>query len=241
MKIYPAIDLMNGQAVRLRQGKKEDKTVYSDDPVALAQQWEAQGGDWLHVVDLDGAFEGEPRHLDLIRQMVQALNIPVELGGGLRSEDAVENALAAGVSRVILGTKALQSLEFVETMVGRHGSERIAAGIDARDGLVAVHGWQDISSKPALSLALELQAVGVGALIYTDIATDGMMKGPNLDSLRTLTGQLKIDLIASGGISSKADALAVAEIEGVEGMIIGKALYENAIHLPDLVSSLTGH
>ena len=143
MQLYPAIDLMSGQAVRLRQGRAEDKTVYSDDPVAVAREWEARGGDWLHVVDLDAAFSGEQSNLEVVRRMASALRIPVQLGGGIRDEAAIERALGAGVSRVVIGTRAAEADDFVARMVGKFGSERIAVGIDARDGFVAVRGWTE--------------------------------------------------------------------------------------------------
>jgi len=229
MQLYPAIDLMSGQAVRLRQGRAEEKTVYSDDPVAVAREWEARGGDWLHVVDLDAAFTGEQANLEIVRRMAGAVQIPVQMGGGIRDEDAIERALAAGVSRVVIGTRAAAGDDFVERAVSRFGGDRIAVGIDARDGMVAVKGWTETTGVSALDLGRRAAAAGVAAIIYTDIATDGMLQGPNLAAMSEMVRSVSAGIIASGGVSSAADLAHLARIEGLAGAIIGRALFDGLI------------
>jgi phosphoribosylformimino-5-aminoimidazole carboxamide ribotide isomerase len=229
MLLYPAIDLMDGQAVRLRQGRAEEKTVYSDDPVAVACEWEARGGDWLHVVDLDAAFSGKQANLDVVRRMVEAVSIPVQMGGGIRDEGAIERALAVGVSRVVIGTRAADSDDFVLRSVNQFGGDRIAVGIDARDGLVAVRGWTESTKVRAMDLAKRVGDYGVGAIICTDIATDGMLQGPNIKSITEMVLEASAPIIASGGVSSAADLCALAKIEGLSGAIIGKALFDGLI------------
>ncbi|MEM9446351.1 MAG: 1-(5-phosphoribosyl)-5-[(5-phosphoribosylamino)methylideneamino]imidazole-4-carboxamide isomerase [Verrucomicrobiota bacterium] len=233
MILLPAIDLMSGQVVRLRQGKAEEKTVYSDDPVAFAQEWQAKGGDYLHVVDLDGAFEGTSKNLEAVRNICQALTIPVELGGGLRDLKAIETILNTGVSRGIIGSKACQDPAFVEQAVKVFGGERVAVGIDARDGKVATKGWVELSQWNAKDLALKMQDLGVQTIIYTDIATDGMLTGPNFDALQEMNDALEINLVASGGVSDRSDIERLNEMEDLYGVIIGKALYENRIRLEE--------
>lgn len=234
MILLPAIDLMNGQVVRLRQGKAGEKTVYSDDPVAFALKWQEEGGDYLHIVDLDAAFTGEQKNLSCVAEITRALNIPCELGGGLRTAGAIERAFEAGISRVIIGTRAAESLDFVKDMAGRFGSDRIAVGIDARNGVVSVKGWTESSGVAARDLARQVEDAGAGTIIYTDISTDGMLTGPNFDELDHLLGMLKCQLVASGGVSSAADVAKLSERSSLYGVIIGKALYEGAVRLPDL-------
>ena len=180
MLLYPAIDLMNSQAVRLRQGRAEDKTVYSDDPAAVAREWAERGGDWLHIVDLDAAFSGEQSNLEIVKRIAGEIALPVQLGGGLRDEAAIERALAAGVARVVIGTRAAESPDFIARAVERFGGDKIAVGIDARDGMVAVKGWTLTTGLSALDLARGAAAAGAASIIYTDITTDGMLQGPNL-------------------------------------------------------------
>lgn len=232
MQLYPAIDLMNGQAVRLRQGRAEEKTIYSNDPVAVAREWEARGGDWLHVVDLDAAFSGEQTNLEVVRRMADAVRIPVQMGGGIRDEAAIERALAAGVSRVVIGTRAAAGDDFVERAVARFGGDKIAAGIDAKDGFVAVKGWTESTKVEASALATKVGEIGVGALIYTDIATDGMLQGPNLEAIKKIVACTQAPVIASGGVSSAWDLCALQKIAGLSGAIIGKALFDGRITGP---------
>ena len=237
MLLLPAIDLMNGEVVRLRQGKAEEKTVYSQDPAALARRWQEEGGDYLHVVDLDAAFSGQSgtANQSALRSILAALTIPCELGGGLRDEDTVRRALDLGISRVVIGTRAAESVEFVRQLVKIFGSERIVVGIDAKDGNVAVRGWTKSTNRRALDLALEVQAAGVGAIIYTDIATDGMLSGPNFVELDQLLAGLDCPLIASGGVSTAADVLELAKRGKLYGTIIGRALYEGNLRLAECV------
>lgn len=236
MILLPAIDLMGGEVVRLRQGKAEEKTVYSNDPAAFARRWEEEGGDYLHLVDLDAAFTGEQRNLEAVRAIVAAIRIPCELGGGMRTPEAIARALEAGVSRVVIGTRAAESLEFVRQMAREHGSARIAVGIDARGGLVSTKGWTEMSTLRALDLAREVEQAGAGTIIYTDIATDGMMQGPNFAELEKVLATVSCQVIASGGVSSPGDIARLREIPSLYGAIIGKALYDGAVKLPEVVA-----
>jgi phosphoribosylformimino-5-aminoimidazole carboxamide ribotide isomerase len=237
MILLPAIDLMSGQVVRLRQGKATEKTVYSDDPVAFARRWESEGGDYLHIVDLDAAFTGMQRNLEAVRAIAGAISIPCELGGGMRSGEAVRAALEAGVSRVIIGTRAAESEDFVREMVEEFGGERIAVGIDAKNGMVSVKGWTEESALSALDLARRVEDAGVGTIIYTDIATDGMLTGPNFLETEKMLEALGCQLIASGGVGSVEDVKRLGAMSGLYGCIIGKALYDGAVSLADLVSA----
>ena len=229
MLLYPAIDLMNGQAVRLRQGRAEDKTVYSDDPAAVAREWAERGGDWLHVVDLDAAFSGEQSNLEIVKRIAGEIALPVQLGGGLRDEAAIERALAAGVARVVIGTRAAESPDFIARAVERFGGDKIAVGIDARDGMVAVKGWTLTTGLSALDLARGAAAAGVAAIIYTDITTDGMLQGPNLAATAEVVRAVPVGVIASGGVSSAADLVKLEQIGGLAGAIIGRALFDGRI------------
>jgi phosphoribosylformimino-5-aminoimidazole carboxamide ribotide isomerase len=229
MLLYPAIDLMSGQAVRLQQGKAECKTIYSDDPPEVARQWESRGGDWLHVVDLDAAFSGVQSNLEVVQRITETIKIPLQLGGGMRSEAAIEQALLAGAARVVIGTRAAESLDFVADAVLRFGGEKLAVGIDARDGLVAVRGWTEATSLQAEDLAKQVAALGVAAVIYTDIATDGMLQGPNVLAMEKLVAGTDCAVIASGGVSSAEDLVRLEKIDNLSGTIIGKALFDGLI------------
>ncbi len=237
MILLPAIDLMGGEVVRLKRGLASEKTVYSSDPVAFAKKWEDSGADWLHIVDLDAAFSGEPKNLDAIEKICAAVNIPCELGGGMRNFQNVSAAFSAGISRVILGTKACETPDYIGEMCAEFGGDRIAVGIDAKDGMVAVKGWTETTGTDALELALFAQKSGAGTIIYTDIATDGMLEGPNFAELEKLLGHLTCNLVASGGVSSPEDLKRLAAMPGLYGTIIGKALYDGRItgHLRDIV------
>ena len=233
MLLLPAIDLMDGQVVRLRQGKAEEKIVYSDDPAAVARRWEHEGGDYLHVVDLDAAFSGctGAANQAALRAILGAITIPCELGGGMRDEATVRAALDLGVARVVIGTRAAESMDFVARLVQTFGSERIVVGIDARGGLVAVKGWTESAGRRAVDLALAAETAGVGAIIYTDIATDGMLAGPNFAELDSLLERLDCPLIASGGVTTAEDVRQLAGRPKLYGAIIGRALYEGTLHL----------
>ena len=234
MLILPAIDLMSGQVVRLRQGRAAEKTVYSDDPVAFAKKWESEGGDWLHIVDLDAAFSGESHNLDAVKKITDAISIPCELGGGMRSESAIQAALDAGVARVVIGTRACESMDFVAQSVKKFGGEKIAVGIDAKNGIVSVKGWTESSNIRATDLAKRAEQAGVGTIIYTDISTDGMLTGPNFSEQKAMLDLLDCQLIASGGVSKAEDVFRLAEMENLYGVIIGKALYDHTLTLQEL-------
>ncbi len=231
MILLPAIDLMSGEVVRLKQGKADQKTIYSNDPAAFARRWQEEGGDYLHIVDLDAAFSGELRNIESVRAITSAITIPCELGGGMRTEAAIRQAIEAGVARVIIGTRAAESLDFVRDMAREFGGERIAVGIDAKDGVVSVKGWTEMSAMTALDLARKAEDAGAGTIIYTDIATDGMMQGPNFGEMEIMLRALHCQLIASGGVSSAADVARLGKMAGLYGCIIGKALYDGAIDL----------
>jgi len=233
--ILPAIDLKGGQCVRLRQGRAEDVTVYSSDPVDMALHWQNEGGDYLHVVDLDGAFEGRPVHGEVIGRMAKALSIPMEVGGGLRTDEDIETVLALGVDRVILGTRACDSPETLERLVERYG-DRLAVGIDARDGWVQVKGWTETTRSKATELAARLSGMGVKTIIYTDTARDGMLHGVNAEAMAALCDAVGCDVIASGGVSSVDDIKALAALgkSNLSGAIVGKALYERRVSIADM-------
>ena len=232
MLLLPAIDLMDRQVVRLRRGVAAEKVVYSNDPVSIAKKWEDAGADWLHLVDLDAAFSGEPKNLPCIESICAAVDVPCQLGGGMRSRQNISAAFDTGIQRVILGTKAYESTDFLQEACQVFGGERIAVGIDAKDGLVAVKGWTETTSRRAVDLALGAQQAGSGTVIYTDIATDGMLEGPNYSALAELLNLLECNLIASGGVSSAKDILRLAALPGLYGAIIGKALYERKVVPP---------
>ena len=227
MVVLPAIDLKDGKCVRLRQGKAEDVTVYSDDPVAQARTWLEQGAEQMHVVDLDGAFTGEPKHTEVIGRIVRALGIPVEVGGGLRTDAQVERLIDAGVARAIIGTRALENVDVLAALVKRFG-EKIAVGIDARDGYVQVKGWVETTGMRAVDLAKRVEAVGVQTVIYTDTATDGMLGGPNLPAMEQMSRAVSCRIIASGGVSAPehVKALKALGCANLYGAIVGKALYD---------------
>jgi len=229
MNLLPAIDLMGGEVVRLKRGLAAEKTVYSNDPVAFAKKWEEAGADWLHIVDLDAAFCGEPSNLGAIEAICASVNIPCELGGGMRNFENVSAAFSAGVSRVVLGTKACESPEYISQTCLEFGGDRIAVGIDAKNGKVAVKGWTETTETSVADLAVMAQVAGAGTIIYTDIATDGMLTGPNFAELEKLLKLLNCNLIASGGVSSASDLIRLNAMPRLHGAIIGKALYDGAI------------
>jgi phosphoribosylformimino-5-aminoimidazole carboxamide ribotide isomerase len=238
MLLYPAIDLMDGQVVRLERGLAAKKTVYSVDPVAMALKWQAAGADWIHLVDLDAAFEGKSRNLEVIRAITKAVSVPCELGGGMRDAGSIEAGLATGVRRVIIGTKAAEP-GFLAEASGAFGPSRLAVGIDAKEGKVAVKGWVETMELTALDVAREAVNAGIRTIIYTDIATDGMLQGPNLAAMREMAAAVPCDLIASGGVSAPEDLRQLAAVPGIHGAIIGRALYEGRMP-EDLRSILKG-
>ncbi|MBW2505135.1 MAG: 1-(5-phosphoribosyl)-5-[(5-phosphoribosylamino)methylideneamino]imidazole-4-carboxamide isomerase [Deltaproteobacteria bacterium] len=237
MIVIPAIDLKDGKCVRLEQGLMERDTVYSDDPAAMALHWQNEGGELLHLVDLDGAFAGKPKNQDAIKAIVDTISIPLELGGGIRDLQTIEAYLDLGVGRVILGTVAKEQPSLVAEAC-RAFPGRIVVGIDAKEGLVAVRGWAEVTEKKATELAQEMEAFGVAAIIYTDIARDGMMQGPNLEATKALAEAISIPVIASGGVSRLEDIhnLLAIESSGIEGVITGKAIYSGALNLREAIA-----
>lgn len=229
MLVIPAIDLLDGKCVRLHQGRYDQSTEYSEDPVSMAKHWQDTGADWLHIVDLNGAREGQPRHTEVVRAIrAAAPSAWLEVSGGLRSLEAVEQALDVA-DRVVLGTVAIKQPELVAEAVGRF-AERIAVGIDAREGVVATDGWESASTRPAAEVAQEMAAAGVQTLIFTDIEADGTLKGPNLAALAELRKIPNVRLIAAGGVGTIAHLRQIAKL-GVDATIVGKALYEGTIDL----------
>lgn len=230
MKLYPAIDIKGGQCVRLRQGQFHDVEVYSHIPAKVAGFWEESGASFIHIVDLDGALAGHSVNEEVIREIINAVHIPIQLGGGIRSIEDIEYILSLGAERVIIGTKAVESPEFIKEAVERFGSEKIVIGIDAKNGMVAVEGWEKVCNCNAVELALKMKEIGIRHIIYTDIMKDGMLQGPNIDYTKKLIDETNLDIIASGGVSAMHDLAALSEI-GAGGVIIGKALYERKIDL----------
>ncbi len=237
MLIYPAIDMLDGRAVRLRQGRRNDATVFGH-PVTLAAQWHAQGAEWLHLVDLTAAFEGKTAHLPLIREVIAAFGGQVELGGGLRTMQDIALRIEAGVTRCIIGTAAIEKPELVAEAC-REFPGRIAVGLDAKDGLVATRGWVETSSLTAVDTAKSLRDVGIDTIIYTDISRDGMMQGPNINATRRLINETGLSIIGSGGVSSIEDLLALRSI-GCAGAILGRAMYEGAVTVQDAIQAVKG-
>ncbi len=231
MIAIPAIDLKGGKVVRLLQGKAEETTVYSDDPLEMARHWERQGARLLHLVDLDGAFAGQSGHMEIIGTIAKTLRIPVELGGGLRSLAAIESALNLGVDRVILGSVAVSEPNIVEEALRRFSAEKIVLGVDARDGKIATHGWQQQTDIALFDFLRRWEEKGIRHVIYTDISRDGMLTGPNADVIFQLAERFAFQIVVSGGMATEADVLQFcrAGLRRIEGVILGKALYTGAI------------
>lgn len=230
MIVIPAIDLRGGCCVRLVQGDYQRETVFNDDPVAVARQWQSAGAPRLHVVDLDGARDGVPQQRDTIAAIVRALDIPVQVGGGIRSQSHAEELFAAGVERAILGTAAVVNPQLVIDLMAAHGSERVIVGVDAREGQVATQGWLETSAVSALDLIRTMRDWGVQRVVYTDIERDGMLTSPNFDAIAE-AAELGISIIASGGVSSREDLKRLATIPCVEATIVGRALYTGDVVL----------
>jgi phosphoribosylformimino-5-aminoimidazole carboxamide ribotide isomerase len=232
--VIPAIDLKDGKCVRLRQGRPDDVTVYSDDPVQMALQWENLGARRLHVVDLDGAFKGSGVHNELVSRICKQVDIPVELGGGLRTEEDVERALGLGIETAIVGTRAATEPETVRSMANRFGSS-LGVGIDARNGQVMIKGWAEASGAAAVDIARQMDSYGVGTLIYTDISRDGMLTGINLPGVDAICRAVGCRVIASGGVSKQVDVddLKALQLPNLIGVIVGKALYEGKLSLEE--------
>lgn len=237
--IYPAIDIRGGKCVRLVQGDYARETVYNDSPLQAALDWEQQGGQWIHLVDLDGAKAGAPVNHELIGEIARSVKVPVQTGGGLRTVKDVEKLLQLGVSRVIIGTAAIEDRPFVEQVLKSYG-EQVAIGIDARNGYVATRGWLETSEVKAEELAVQLAELGAKTFIFTDISRDGMMQGPNVEAIVALARVSGQSVIASGGVSKFEDLekLAAHTADGVGGAIVGKALYTGSIVLKDALAKL---
>jgi phosphoribosylformimino-5-aminoimidazole carboxamide ribotide isomerase len=233
MEIIPAIDIKRGRCVRLYQGDYSQETVFDEDPVTAALAWCSQGARWLHIVDLDGAMAGEPKNMGVIGQITKETGLSIELGGGIRQEDVAERLLRRGISRIILGTAAIEDRELVEKLCRRFG-EAIAVGLDARDGKIAVRGWQKDTAVEVLELSREMAEAGARRFIYTDVRRDGTLTEPNFDMVESLLGEVNVPVIAAGGISS-LDHLQRLQKLGVEGAIIGKALYTGDIDLREAI------
>ncbi len=239
MEVIPAIDLLNGQCVRLYQGDYEQAQVFGEDPLAMAQHWVKQGATRLHLVDLDGAKDGHPVNHAVIEAIARKLPIPVQVGGGLRDRAGVAKLLACGVERAILGTVAVEQPELVRQLC-QEFPQQIVVGIDARNGRVATRGWLETSEVSAIDLAQTMAASGAAAIIYTDIQRDGTLQGPNLPALRDMAEALSIPVIASGGVSSLTDLLSLLALEsvGIQGVIVGRALYDGEVQLKEAIAAV---
>jgi len=231
MIVYPAIDIINGKCVRLQQGSYSKVTIFGDSPIEMALKWESQGARYLHVVDLDGARSGNSENTEIIKQIASRLTIPVQLGGGIRSLDTIEIILSSGVSRVIIGTSAVNNQEMLRAAIKEY-KDKIAVGIDAKDGMVAIQGWEETSDFTAIDFAKRVESLGAKTIIYTDISRDGMLAGPNLVAMSDMVKSVGIEVIASGGVSCLKDILNLKST-GVRGVIVGKALYTGNIDLKE--------
>ena len=234
MIVIPAIDLKDGKCVRLLQGKKDEVTVYSDDPAEMARQWEGLGAELLHVVDLDGAFTGEQKNFDKIRAIREAISIPIELGGGIRDIERIEKLIDLGVDRTIIGTSAAKNPDVVKEACGKFPGQ-VLVGIDAKDGMVAVKGWVEVTEFEAIGFAKNMEGLGAAGIIYTDISRDGMLTGPNIDAMAKMVASVEIPVIASGGVSKIEDIESLMQIENLWGVITGKALYSGAMDLKNAI------
>jgi phosphoribosylformimino-5-aminoimidazole carboxamide ribotide isomerase len=236
MIILPAIDLLDGQVVRLRQGQLDQRTVYPDDALYYASRWEEEGGNCLHVVDLNAAFTGEHRNLKLIEKLVSSLNIPVQVGGGVRSLEAAQRLLAAGAARVVVGTRAVQDRDFLSDLVKHFGGDKVAVSVDTKGGKVAVKGWAEVSELNALEFVRQIDRAGIGSVIFTDIATDGMLSGPNFVALEKVLAITRCEVVSSGGVATIEHVRQLAAIPGLHGAIIGKALFDGTVDLAEAVA-----
>jgi len=236
MMIYPAIDIMNGKCVRLYQGRVDQVKVYADNPADMAEKWQDEGAEYLHVVDLDGAFKGSPQNLASVKEIIERARVPVQLGGGLRTVEDLDKVFEIGVDRAILGTTAITNPELVKAACAKYPG-KIVAGLDAREGKLSIKGWVENTDIFAVDLALQLEIYGVSRIVYTDILSDGTQKGVNIFATEELAQKLSIPVIASGGVSTLSDIrqLKPLEASGVEGVIIGRALYEGNFTLTEAI------
>lgn len=231
MIIYPAIDIKDGKCVRLFQGDFSKTTVYSDDPVDIALKWQGQGAQYLHIVDLDGALAGNPQNLSIIKRIISELKIPIQVGGGIRNIETGNAILDYGAARIILGTSAVKSPDILHEAVRQFGS-RLAVGVDAKNGLVAIEGWEETSQLLAVDFIKKIEDLGVRTVIYTDISKDGTLNGPDITGINEILSKTGIDIIASGGVGRLQDLIRLKEL-GVSGAIVGKALYSGSFTLEE--------
>ena len=236
MIIIPAIDIKGGRCVRLYQGRMDKETVYSEDPVEVAGRWEDMGAEMLHVVDLDGAVSGRPVNLDVIKDIISSVKLNVQIGGGIRDLEIAKHYLSIGAYRVVLGTAVVNNLEFVNNMCTAC-PDQIVVSLDAKDGMIAVKGWTEVTGTDAIEMAKTFEGIGISAIVFTDIKRDGTLTGPNIESIKKLVSNVNIPVIASGGISGINDIRALLNIKnpGIAGVIVGKALYSGAIDLGEAI------
>ena len=242
MIIIPAVDIKEGKCVRLLQGRKDDETVFSDDPAAIAEKWAFAGAELIHVIDLDGAFEKRPQNIDVIKKILDRVDTPIQVGGGIRNEETVQLYLDMGVKRVILGTEAIKNPEWV-AQAAKTFPDGVVVGIDARDGFVAIEGWTESTPVRALDLAREFEDCGLAAINFTDIHRDGMQTGPNIEETRRLAEAINIPVVASGGVSTIKDIQNLLPLEsvGVIGVITGRALYSGSLDFKEAISLAEEH
>lgn len=236
MIIFPAIDILNGKCVRLIQGDYNQEKVYSDSPVDMAKEWEQKGAEYIHIVDLDGAKTGDSINKEVIKNIANTVNIPIQVGGGIRNMDIIDYFLSNGVARVIIGTAAITNRNFLIEAVSKY-REKIAVSLDARNGYIATDGWTDTSDVSALDLLKELEKIGVKTIVYTDIAKDGMLQGPNLEEQKAINEATSIDVIASGGVTTTEDVKNLIDLN-MYGAIIGKALYDGKLDFEQLLEDI---
>ncbi len=234
MQIYPAIDIKDGKCVRLSQGKFNEVEVFSNEPFEMAKKWQSSGASYIHLVDLDGARFGSSTSDEVIKKVIENINIPVQVGGGIRSISDIENKFRLGVDRVILGTVAINNQALVKEAIEKFGAEKICVGIDAKNGMVAINGWEEVSEVKSIDLCKEMENVGVKTIIYTDIAKDGMKSGPNISETKELIENTNLNVITSGGVTTMEDLNNVFNINS-SGVIIGKAIYENLLDLGEVI------
>lgn len=241
MIVYPAIDIKDGLCVRLLQGREDEVTVFARDPALMAQKWQKEGAEMLHVIDLDGAFKGRPQNTEALKRIIQAVDIPIEFGGGVRDIGVLTALFKMGVAQVVLGTTVITDVAFVSKAVELYGS-RVLVGIDARGGKVAIQGWREVTGVDALEVAKEVEDMGISRIVYTDIERDGALVGPNIEGIRTLAEAIRVPVIASGGVSTLENIKALRALEplGVEGIVIGKALYVKAFTLRQAIEVASG-
>jgi phosphoribosylformimino-5-aminoimidazole carboxamide ribotide isomerase len=238
MVIYPAVDVRGGKCVRLYQGEFDKEKIYSNEPYEMAKKWESEGAEFLHVVDLDGAASGFPQNLETVKKIVETVKIPIQLGGGIRNMKSLERVLTLGVERAILGTTVVTNPVFIKEACGRFGP-KVAAGIDARGDKVSISGWSETTELEVIDVAMKLKSLGVACIIYTDILSDGTLRGINFEAFRNLANCVNIPIIASGGVTTLEDIIRLKELEpiGIAGAIIGKALYEGLISLKEAIKA----